>query len=66
MKALIAWPLLIFIVALDLLTKALAVALLPPSGFPQSVVGEGVRFALVYNPGAAFGLYLGSYSRGSS
>jgi signal peptidase II len=63
MKALIAWPLLIFIVALDLLTKALAVALLPPNGFPQPVIGEGVRFALVYNPGAAFGLYLGSYSR---
>lgn len=63
MKALIAWPVLIFIVALDFLTKALAVALLPPNGFPQQVVGEGVRFALVYNPGAAFGLYLGSYSR---
>ena len=63
MKALIAWPLLIFVVALDVLTKALAEALLPPNGFPQSVVGEGLRFALVYNPGAAFGLYLGGYSR---
>ena len=63
MKALIAWPVLVFVVALDLLTKALAVALLPPNGFPQPVLGEGVRFALVYNPGAAFGLYLGSYSR---
>lgn len=63
MKALIAWPVLIFIVIVDLLTKTLAVTLLPPNGFPQTVIGEGVRFALVYNPGAAFGLYLGSYSR---
>ena len=63
MKALIAWPVLVVVVALDLITKALAVALLPPNGFPQPVLGEGVRFALVYNPGAAFGLYLGSYSR---
>jgi signal peptidase II len=62
-KALIAWPVLIFIVIVDLLTKTLAVTLLPQNGFPQPVIGEGVRFALVYNPGAAFGLYLGSYSR---
>ena len=63
MKALIAWPVLIFIVIVDLLTKTLAATLLPPNGFPQQVIGDAVRFALVYNPGAAFGLYLGSYSR---
>ena len=63
MKALIAWPLLIFIVIVDLLTKTLAATLLPGNGFPQQVIGDTVRFALVYNPGAAFGLYLGSYSR---
>ena len=63
MKALVSWPVLIVVVLLDRLTKVLAVSLLPPSGMPQNVIGEGVRFALVYNPGAAFGLYLGGYSR---
>lgn len=63
MKSLITWPVLIVVVLVDLLTKSLAVTLLPPNGFPQTVIGDVVRFALVYNPGAAFGLYLGSYSR---
>ena len=63
MKALVSWPVLVVIVALDRLTKALAVDLLPPSGAPRNLIGEGVRLALVYNPGAAFGLYLGGYSR---
>lgn len=63
MKALITWPVLVLVVLTDLLTKTLAVTLLPPNGMPQSVIGETVKFALVYNPGAAFGLYLGSYSR---
>jgi signal peptidase II len=62
-KALITWPVLIVLVLADLITKAVAVALLPPNGLPVSVVGNGIRFALVYNPGAAFGLYLGAYSR---
>ncbi len=62
-KALVSWPVLIVIVLLDRLTKVLAVSLLPPSGMPHNVIGEGLRFALVYNPGAAFGLYLGGYSR---
>ena len=30
---------------------------------PQAVYGEWVRFTLVYNPGAAFGLHVGAYSR---
>ena len=63
MKALLTWPVLIVLVLVDLLTKRLAVALLPPNGFPEPVIGDTVRFALVYNPGAAFGLYLGNYSR---
>ncbi len=62
-KALVCWPVLIVIVLLDRLTKVLAVELLPPSGMPRPLIGEGVRLALVYNPGAAFGLYLGGYSR---
>lgn len=63
MKALLYWPILVVVVLLDVVTKSLAVTLLAPSGVPHSVVGDAVRFALVYNPGAAFGLYLGSYSR---
>lgn len=63
MKSLLFWPILVVVVLLDVITKSLAVTLLAPSGVPHSVIGEGVRFALVYNPGAAFGLYLGSYSR---
>jgi signal peptidase II len=62
-KAVLFWPVLLVIVVLDVLTKSLAVTLLAPSGAPQEVIGELVRLALVYNPGAAFGLYLGAYSR---
>lgn len=63
MKVLIALPMLLGIVVLDLITKAVAVAVLAPSGMPNPVFGEWFRFALVYNPGAAFGLHLGQYSR---
>lgn len=63
MKSLLFWPILVVVVLVDVITKSLAVTLLAPSGVPHSVIGEGVRLALVYNPGAAFGLYLGSYSR---
>jgi len=62
-KAVIFWPVLLVVVILDVLTKTLAVTLLAPSGIPREVLGNGVRLALVYNPGAAFGLYLGQYSR---
>ncbi len=62
-KALVCWPVLLLVVVLDRLTKVLAVELLPPSGMPKPLLGESVRLALVYNPGAAFGLYLGGYSR---
>ena len=63
MKALLVWPVLLVVVLLDQVTKNLAESFLPPNGFPEQVLGDAVRFALVYNPGAAFGLYLGSYSR---
>ncbi|MEQ1692706.1 MAG: signal peptidase II [Gemmatimonas sp.] len=63
MKARYSWPVLIVVVLLDRVTKMLAESQLPPNGFPEPVLGDAVRFALVYNPGAAFGLYLGSYSR---
>jgi signal peptidase II len=51
------------VVAADQLTKQLAVARLSPPHVPHEVVGEWVRFTLTYNPGAAFGMHLGEYSR---
>jgi len=51
------------VVISDIITKAVAVATLSPQGIPRPVFGEVLRWTLVYNPGAAFGLYLGSYSR---
>ncbi len=63
MKAIVAVPVLLVVLILDLITKAVAVATLSPAGIPQAVFGNWFRFALVYNPGAAFGLHLGDYSR---
>jgi signal peptidase II len=53
----------ITVVALDVATKLLAVANLSPQHIPHEVLGNHLRLTLVYNPGAAFGLNLGSYSR---
>lgn len=62
-KLLLAAPVFGGVVLLDLITKAVAVSVLAPSGRPEPVIGDWLRFALVYNPGAAFGLHLGAYSR---
>lgn len=56
------WATATSVVVLDFLTKLLAEArLLHSSGFP--VLGDWVQLRLVYNPGAAFGLNVGPYSR---
>jgi signal peptidase II len=57
------WGTLVMIVVVDLITKLLAVATLSPQHVPHEVIGNHVRLTLVYNPGAAFGLNLGIYSR---
>jgi signal peptidase II len=57
------WPVLVMVTAVDFCTKAIAAARLVPEGFPRAVVGETMRFTLVHNPGAAFGLHVGQYSR---
>jgi signal peptidase II len=50
------------IVALDLVTKLIAVRALPPYlGVP--LMGEAFQLRLVYNSGAAFGLNVGDHSR---
>ncbi len=63
MKAIVALPVLFVVILLDLITKAVAVATLAPAGIASPVFGNWFRFALVYNPGAAFGLHLGDFSR---
>lgn len=63
MNALIYWPVMAGVVLVDVLTKYVAEQTLSPAGIPTPVVGELLRWTLVYNPGAAFGLYLGAYSR---
>lgn len=50
------------ILVTDLATKLLVQATFD-HGEARSVVGEWFQLRLVYNPGAAFGLSLGSYSR---
>jgi signal peptidase II len=62
-KAPLFWTVALVVVALDVLTKALAVAYLVPQRMPHEVFGDSVRLTLVYNPGAAFGLHVGPYSR---
>ena len=57
------WSIIAVIVALDVITKRWAVHTLVPQRMPHEVIGETLRWTLVYNPGAAFGLHLGPYSR---
>lgn len=57
------WAVLVVIVVSDFITKAIAVSALVPQRVPHELIGDAVRFTLVYNPGAAFGLHLGEYSR---
>lgn len=57
------WAVIVVVLVVDVVTKWIAVANLVPHYSVRRVLGEFVQFRLIYNPGAAFGLYLGSYSR---
>ena len=57
------WMLAFGVVAVDVVTKALAVANLTPRHIPHPIIGDVVRFTLAYNPGAAFGMHVGAASR---
>ena len=58
------WPILLAVVGSDVVTKAAAVkALGDIQRVPHELVGDWLRFTLVYNPGAAFGLHVGANSR---
>ena len=62
-NALLYWPLVTGVVLTDRVTKVVAEGLLWPRGVPRPVLGDWLRWTMVYNPGAAFGLHLGPYSR---
>jgi signal peptidase II len=57
------WPVLVLVATIDFCTKALAVSRLGLQHVSHDVFGEWLRFTLVYNPGAAFGLHVGDHSR---
>ena len=57
------WSVAFTVVVVDFITKVAAANSLIPQHIPHEVFGNGVRLTLVHNPGAAFGLHLGEYSR---
>lgn len=57
------WGVVLGWLALDILTKAVAAWALQPEHVPHEIVGDTLRFTLVRNPGAAFGLSFGPLSR---
>jgi len=62
-NGLVFWPVFLFVLVADLITKAIAVYSLGSYEPPRRVFGNVLRWMLVYNPGAAFGFHLGPYSR---
>ena len=56
------WGTALAVIAFDLITKFLAEKFLVAS-VGRQVLGQWVQLRLVYNPGAAFGLDVGPYSR---
>lgn len=57
------WTAGVVILIVDLVSKLLAAKFLRPEHVPHEIVGNVVRFTLAFNPGAAFSLWLGEYSR---
>jgi len=53
---------LVAVVALDLVTKGLVQSTFAPND-RMDVLGSVIRLTYIHNPGAAFGLYLGPWSR---
>jgi signal peptidase II len=61
-NARVFWGAALSVVALDIATKLLVQHYLPPLE-PRPIIGDFVRFTLVYNRGAAFSMSLGPHSR---
>lgn len=62
-KAVTFWPLAVFVVVADWITKALAVEYLVPAHVPHPLVGTLVQLTLTFNRGTAFGIGAGRWSR---
>ena len=56
------WTTGVLVIVLDVMTKLLAERYLTPH-VPKRVFGDFARLTLAYNPGAAFSMHLGPYSR---
>lgn len=56
------WSAAVAVIVVDFVTKRLAERYLVLH-VPHDVIGETVRFTLAYNPGAAFSMWFGPYSR---
>jgi signal peptidase II len=59
----IFWSVAAVFLVTDVVTKWWAVAALAPAHTRHDVFGDWLTFTLLYNPGAAFGLHLGDWSR---
>ena len=57
------WPVAAGFLVTDIVTKWWAVKALAPAHMRHAVFGDWMTFTLLYNPGAAFGLHLGDWSR---
>jgi signal peptidase II len=57
------WGAAFIVVILDVISKQLAEEYLFPPHQPHRIIGDFVRFTLAWNPGAAFSMSLGPYSR---
>ena len=57
------WSVAAGFVVTDVVTKWWAVRTLAPAHTRHQVFGDWLTFTLLYNPGAAFGLHLGDWSR---
>lgn len=62
-KAAWAGSLVTIVLSADVVSKRLAEEALQPVHVPHEVIGDVVRFTLTYNPGAAFSMSLGDFSR---
>ena len=57
------WRTVLLVALIDVGTKEWARHQILPEHMPRALVGDVLRLTLVYNPGAAFGLYVGPHSR---
>jgi signal peptidase II len=62
-KPALFWGVAAGVLLADAFTKIVAVDRLVPAYLPHPLLGDTVRFTLVYNPGAAFGVHFGAQSR---